>query len=95
MVQMTKELNTLLKAINRQLKTDKNSFQLCLLPEDYTDDLSNNPGEQSEPMQWSVRGNAELTLLFSDEDDSMLDVLAAFPQPTFHIRQRPNVGARS
>ena len=64
------ELNTLLKAINRQMKTDKSSFKnskcvavlITLLAEDYVDDLFNNPGEESEPMQGSTRGNAALTL---------------------------------
>ena len=60
--------------------------------EDYVDDLFHGPGEESEFMQGSVRGDAELTLSFSDEHDSILDVLAAFPQPTSYIHQRPNAG---
>jgi len=95
---MSKELNTLLKAINSEMKTDKSSSKksncfplpITLSAEDYADDSFNNPGEESEPMQGSVRGDAELTLSSSDEDDSMLDVLAAFPQSTSHIRQQSN-----
>ena len=49
--------------------------------EDYADELFNNPGEESEAIQASARGDAEPTLSSSDEDDSMPDVLAAFPQP--------------
>jgi len=80
------------------MKADKSSFEnssclpvpLTLSAEDYADDLFNSPGEASEPMQGSVCGDAELTLSSSDERDSILDVLAAFPRPTSHIRQRPN-----
>ena len=87
------EANTLLKA---QIKADKSSFKNsnCLpMPieylagEDHADDLFNDPGEESEPMRGSVRGDAELGISSSDV---MLNVLAAFPQPTSHIRQRPN-----
>ena len=89
-----KELNTFLKAINRQMKTGKTSFKksnylpvpITLSVEIYADDLFNNPGEESESMQWSLRVDAKLTLSSSDVDDSMLDVLAAFnPQPTSYI----------
>jgi len=60
--------------------------------EDYVDDLFHDPGEESEFTQGSVCGDAELTLSSSDEHDSILDVLATFPQPTSHIHQRPNAG---
>jgi len=63
-----KELNTLLKAINRQM--DKSSFKnyncfpvpISLSVEDYVDDLFSNPGEESECMQGSTHGDAELIL---------------------------------
>jgi len=71
-----KELNRLLKAINRQM--DKSSLKnsncfavpITLSVADYADDLFNNPGEESESMQGSARGDAELI------------PLATFPQPT-------------
>ena len=94
-----KELDTLLKAINRQMKTDKSAFKnsnyvpvpITLSVKDHANDLFNDPSEESEFMQGSVRGDTELTVLSSDEDDSMLDVLAAFPQPASHIHQRGEV----
>ena len=96
-----KELDTLLKAINRQMKTDKSALKnsnyvpvpITLSVEDHADDLFNDPSEDSEFMQGSARGDTELTALSSDhdEDASMLDVLAAFPQPASHIHQRGQV----
>ena len=91
-----KELDTLLKAINRQMKTDMSAFKnsnyvpvpITFSVEDHADDLFNDPSEESEFMQGSARGDTELTVLFCDEDDLMLDVLAAFPQPASHIHQR-------
>ena len=58
---------------------------------DHADDLFNDPSEESEFMQGSARGDTELTVLFGDEDDFMLDVLAAFPQPAPHVHQRVEV----
>ena len=83
-----KELITLIKAINCQMKS-KTSFKksnslpvlITLSVENYIDYLFNNPGEELESMQGSVRGAANLTLLSSDEDVSMLDVLATFNSP--------------
>ena len=94
-----KEVDTLLKAINRQMKTDKSAFKnsnyapvsITLSVEDHADDLFDDPSQESEFMQGSVRGDTELTVLSSDEDDSMLDVLAAFPQPAFPLHQRVEV----
>ena len=90
-----KELKAFLKAVNRQLKTDKSSFgdSDCLpVPttvsaEDYVDDLFRDPGEDLKFKQGSVRGDAELTLSSSDEHDSIPDVLPAFSQPTSHIHR--------
>ena len=54
-----KELITLIKAINRQMKSGKTSFKksnslpvpITLSFEIYADDLFNNPGEESQPMR--------------------------------------------
>ena len=90
-----KELKAFLKAMNRQMKTDESSFgdsdrlpvPTTVSAEDYVGDLFRDPGEDLKFMQGSVRGDAELTLLSSDEHDSIPDVLAAFPQPTSHIHR--------
>ena len=43
-------------------------------------------------MQGSVHGDAEFRLSSGDGHDSIVDVLAAFAQPMFHIHQRPTAG---
>ena len=43
-------------------------------------------------MQGSVGGDAELTFSSSHEPESIVDVLAAFPQLASHIHQRPIPG---
>ena len=71
------------------MKTDKSALKnsnyapvpITLSVEDHADDLFNDPSEELEFMQGSVRGDTELTVLSSDEDDSMLDVLAVSPSP--------------
>ncbi|KIJ96253.1 hypothetical protein K443DRAFT_291540 [Laccaria amethystina LaAM-08-1] len=88
-----KGLKAFLKAVNHQMKTDKSSFEnsnrlpvpITVLAKDYVGDLFHDPDEESEFMQGSVRGKAEITLSPSDEDDFILDALAAFPQPTSHV----------
>ena len=91
-----KELKAFLKAMNRQMKTGRGSFgNSGCFPVPITlsaDDLFHDPSEESELMQGSVGGDAELTLSSSHEHDSNVDVLAAFPQPTSHIHQRPIAG---
>ena len=65
---------------------------ITLSVKDHANDLFNDPSEESEFMQGSARGDTELTVLSSDvEDDSMLVVLAACPQPASHIHQRVEV----
>ena len=81
------------------MKTDKECLQnsnyvpvpITSSVEDHADDLFNDPSKESEFMQGSARGDTELTVLSSDEDDSMLDVLTAFPQPASHVHQRVEV----
>ena len=57
-------MNALLKAINRQMKTDKSALKNSTVPitlsvEDHADDLFNDPSEESEFMQGSARGDTE------------------------------------
>ena len=82
--------------MNRQMKTGRGSFgNSGCFPVPITlsaDDLFHDPSEESELMQGSVGGDAELTLSSSHEHDSNVDVLAAFPRPTSHIHQWPSAG---
>ena len=86
--------------MNCQMKTDERSFEnsnclpvpITVSAEDDVDDLFRDPGEDSEFMQGSVRGDTELTRSSSHEHDYIVDVSAAFLQPTFHIHQRPTAG---
>ena len=66
-----KELNALLKAINRKMKTDNTSFKksiylpvpITLSVENYTDELFNNFGEESEYMQVRSWGRQTYTFV--------------------------------
>ena len=94
-----KELKAFLQAMNCQMKTDERSYgnsnclsvPIAVSAKDHVDDSFHDPGEDSEFMQESVHGEAELTLSSGDGHD-FVDVLAAFAQPTFHIHQRPTAG---
>ncbi|KIJ96270.1 hypothetical protein K443DRAFT_682428 [Laccaria amethystina LaAM-08-1] len=88
------EWNTRLpKAIICPMKTDRSSFKNSnCLPVPVMLMTCSATLARSKSMQGSVRGDAELTLSPSNEGDSMLEVLATFPQPTSHFRQRPNAG---
>ena len=92
-----KELKAFLKAMNRQMKTGKsspgNSGRFPVPITLSADDLFHDPGEESEFMQGSVGGDAELTLSSSHEAGSIVDVLAAFPQPPIFISGLSLVGA--
>jgi len=80
------------------VETDKSSFgnsdclpvPITMSAKDYVDDLFHDPWQEPKFMKGIVRGDAELTLSCSDEHDSILVVLAAFPKPTSHIHQQPN-----
>ena len=95
-----KELKVFLRAMNRQMKTDERSFgnsnclpvPIIVSAKDHVDDSFHDPSEDTEFMQGSVHGDAELTLSSGDGHDSIADVLTAFPQPMFHIHQRHTAG---
>lgn len=63
-----KEPKAFLMAMNRQMKTEKSLFRnsnclpvpITVSAGDIVDDLFHNPGEESEFMQGSTRGDAEL-----------------------------------